>query len=247
MRLKIYILFAIVVSSCAKDHAFDCFTPNGKTETITRSLPPFKKLEVFDNFDITIVQSNAWRVEITGAEHVLKGIETEVNDSLLTIRNLNSCNFVRGYKRPFSLRIYTPFVQEIVNEGVAVVRMDENFTQDSLSAKVGNSGDFYLNGNYRIVKTVSTGNGDMYLKGKVETLYVFTTGVNYVYGKDLQISKYMFIHTLTLGDCLLSAGPTTEFAYNIQGKGNIYLYGTPKGIYNASEPGYTGQLIVVPN
>ncbi len=247
MRAKIYILFAIFASSCTKEHAFDCFTPNGKTETITRSLPPFSKIEVFDNFDITIVQSNERRVEITGAEHVLKGIETAVQDNLLSIRNLNACNFVRGYKRPFTLRIYTPFVQEIVNEGVAVVRMDENFAQDSLSAKVGNSGDFYLNGTYRIVKTVSTGNGDMYLKGNVESLYLFTTGVNYVYGKELQVSKYMFIHTLTLGDCILSATPATDLAYNIQGKGNIYVYGTPKGIYNASEPGYTGQLIITPN
>jgi hypothetical protein len=246
MRRSLYILLVVLLlAGCKKEHAFDCFKSNGKQAVETRQLSKFKQLEVFGNILVTFVQGADYKVEVSAGEHIIGGISTEIKDGILSIENLNVCNIVRGYKRDIKVTVFAPSIQKITNKGVGTVVVDGNFVQDSLLVKINSSGDCYVDGTYKFLKSDSNGNGDMYLKGSTESLYLITAGTNYVHAKELRVSKSMFVVTKTLGDVYVTATAQTQFEYTIQGKGNIYLYGSPSLIRNLGESGFSGQLIPV--
>jgi hypothetical protein len=232
----------ILAGSCGKENAFDCFKGNGSEKTEMRLPGNFDQIQIADNFEVHVYQAPQCKVEVICGKNVIGNIETSVSDGVLTVNNNNKCNFVRGYKRKVKLNIYLPYIKLLVNDNVGIATVDENFSQDSISVKVASSGDLHLNGTYRVIKTSSNSNGDMYIGGKASRLYVFTTGVNYVWAQELIVADYMFIHTVTMGDCYVNATGCKLLDYNIQKTGNIYYYGTPLSIGNHSDGG-TGHLI----
>lgn len=244
MRTTLYItLLALLLTGCKKEHIFDCMKSTGKDKVETRDLQQFSKLEVYGNLNVQVVQAIDYKVEITAGENIISGIACDVKNGILTLENQNTCNVVRGYKREINIVVYMPFIQKITNEGVGTLRLAENFAQDSLSVRINSSGDFYVNGNYKFLKSESNGNGDMYLNGSAESLYLITSGTNYVRAKELKVSNSIFVVTRTLGDVFLTAAAQTQVEFVIEGKGNIYLYGSPNLVRNLGEPGTGGQLI----
>ena len=243
MKQLAYILILLAFSTCKKENALDCFKGNGREISETRPLQPFDQVLVTDKFEVHVFQSQEFKVEVICGKNIIRNIETVVNDGVLTLSNHNKCNFVRGYKRQIRIHVFLPRIKLLVNDHVGVVTIDENYSQDSISVRVASSGDLHLNGTYRAVKTSSNSNGDMYLSGKTDKLWVFTTGVNYVQAKNMRVKDYMFIHTVTMGDCFVNADGTRQFDYNIQKSGNIYYTGEPQAIGNFSEPGSTGKLL----
>jgi hypothetical protein len=236
-------LIFLIFLSCKKDNLGDCFKSNGKQTTQVRMLEPFYAIDVIDKCVVNVHQGNEHKVEIHCGENLLHNISTSVKDNTLTIENNNKCNFVRGYKKQIVIDITTPHITWMVNNGVGTVFFDENYAQDSIVAEVANSGDFHLSGNFRVVKTSSNGNGDMYVSGTAKKLYVFTTGINYVDTKNLTVSDYMFIHTLSIGDCHINAQGTQTFEYNIQKEGNIYYSGDPAIVRDFGNPEAKGKAI----
>lgn len=244
MKNKLFIcllLFSFI--SCKKENRFDCFKGNGSRVEEDRPLPPFTQIHLEDKFETTVIQSTEYRVVVSAGKNILRNISTSVLAGVLSITNLNTCNFVRGYKEPVRLTIYTPYVSYLVNDAVGTVEFNAGFKQDSISVRVASSGDVHLRGTYRVIRSSSNGNGDMYISGVTRELFLYTNGINFVDTRALSVSNYMFIHSVTIGDCHINAADTRQFDYNIQGRGNIYYYGKPVLIVNYSEPEGTGQLI----
>jgi hypothetical protein len=235
-------VFILSLTACRKENRFDCFKGNGKRVTEERSLPAFSEIHLEDKFETRVVQSPESRVVVSCGERIIKNIRTEVVKGILSITNHNTCNFVRGYKEPVIITIYTPFVSYLVNDAVGAVEFDEQFRQDSINVRVASSGDVHLRGTFRVIRSSSNGNGDMYISGVTEILFLYTNGINFVNTLGLSVSNYMFIHSVTIGDCYINAADTRQFDYNIQGRGNIYYSGTPAVINNYSDPSGTGQL-----
>jgi len=242
-KLATYLVLIMLMISCTKENALDCFKTHGKQTLISRSLQEFDKIEIYDNFQVQVVPSSEYKIEISAGENITKSVETVVNNKTLEIRNNNKCNFVRGYKRSIDVTVHLPFINHIFNRGVSIVTIDEDFAQDSISVRVGSSGDLHLNGHYTTIKTVSNGNGDMYVSGTAKVLYVYTNGINFVNTEKLKVTDFMFIHTESLGDCFVNADSTQTFAYNIQKTGNIYFSGTPANLIDYSEPTAIGKAI----
>jgi len=236
------VLIAFFVT-CKKESAPDCLTSNGPDITEARSPGVFKAINVTDKFEVNIKKGNDYLVEVTSGAHIISRITTKISGDTLRIENRNRCNFVRGYKRKIRINITLPQLEYLENSGVGIVKLDEAFEQDSISARLSSSGDVYLNGKFRVIKTSSNGNGDVYLNGQSKALYVYTNGTNYVQAGGLTVSEYMFIHTSTLGDCHVNATGTKRMDYNIENTGNVYYRGDPLEIGNFSSSEAGGSLI----
>lgn len=246
MKGSFLAIFALLLFSCRKENAFDCFKGSGRTVTESRALAAFEEIRINDKFETHLVQSTEYRVEVSCGEHIIKNIKTTSVGGTLTVVNDNKCNFVRGYNRQIVITIFTPSAKYVINDGVGALYIDEHFKQDSISVQVASSGDFHVNGEYRVIKTSSNGNGDMYLEGKTKTLFVYTHGINYVDAKNLEVSDYMFIHTVTIGDCYINAENTRQFDCKIENSGNIYYTGNPTVLNKYEESSALGQLIHQP-
>jgi hypothetical protein len=220
-------VLVISLISCHKENIDDCFTSNGPDATVTRTPGGFRALYVENKIDVTVVQGPEYKVEVTAPRNLLRSIETSITGGTLHIENHNTCNFVRGYKRSIKIRVTTPRIEYCENQGVGPLTIDKNFNQDTIVVRAESSGDIHINGTFKQIRTSSHGNGDMYLKAKCNSLYVFSYGTNYTYADEVQVRDYVFLHTLSIGDCYLNAHGLQQLDYNIQSDGNIFYYGKP--------------------
>jgi hypothetical protein len=238
-----YLCFALFFISCRKENALDCFKSNGKEVSEMRYPGPFREVEVNDKIEVTIYQGTEYKVEVLAGAHVLKNISTKIENGILKIDNNNRCNFVRGYKRQIKMNITVPSIEKVTNNGVATLRFGEEFSQDTLLVRAENSGDIYVNGTFNEIRTSSHGNGDIYLQGSANRLYVYSYGTNYLQAADLAVSDYVFIETVSIGDCYVNATSLNALDYHIASDGNIYYTGDPGHINSNINDGVKGRLI----
>lgn len=238
----LYSVLSLLAFACKKDNALDCFKSSGTQTTELRYPGVFSAVHLADKMEVTIEQGNDYKVEVSAGKHLLRNISTVVSNGTLTIVNNNTCNFVRGYKRTISVKVTLPKLSFAKNEGVGPMYIS-NFQEDTLLVRAESSGDIHISGAFDQLKTSSHGNGDTYVTGKANSFFIFTNGTNYVHAEDFVVKDYMFVHTLTLGDCFVNASQVQEFAFNIAGNGNIYYNGNPPIVNDVSEKKTKGRIV----
>ncbi|MGZ3899527.1 MAG: GIN domain-containing protein [Bacteroidia bacterium] len=242
-RTIVYLVVALLFFGCKKENAGDCFKSNGKLVTEERSIGQFEIVKVYDKIDLNISQGSEFKVEVNAGEHLLSNISTKISDGILTIRNNNKCNFVRGYKKRVTVNITVPAIAKVDNEGVGTVRFLNTFVQDTIIIRAENSGDIYVKGTFNQISTSSHGNGDIYVEGNANRMYVYMFGTNFLNAQGLTISNYLFVETISIGDCHVNLPANGTFAYNIWRSGNIYYSGDAAVITNYSDGTAKGRLI----
>ena len=132
--MVIWVCVVLLFSGCKKEQLDDCFQSTGDDVTIERLLDDFREIEVGDKFQVILEYDsvNGNRVEITGGEHVLEGISTEVQGGILTIANTNRCNFVRSFKRLVTVHVYLKELSHITMTGAATISCIDTLRLDSL-------------------------------------------------------------------------------------------------------------------
>lgn len=245
MASRCFYILAVVamcLAACKKDSALDCFKRSGATQTEVRYMEPFTVVNVADKMDVEIRQGPDYKVEVTAGEHLLKSISTTVSGHTLNITNNNTCNFVRGYKKTIHISVVLPVLTYVRNEGVGTVYVND-LQQDTLVARTESSGDIHIGGTFKQIRTSAHGNGDMYINGGTNSFFIYTKGTNYVHAENLAVRDYLFVQTLTLGDCYINCQNLQELAYNIGSTGNIYYTGNPTVVNDVSDGLAKGKAI----
>lgn len=220
----------------------DCFKSNGTEITDSRTPGQFKIIKTYDKIDLNITKGSEFKVEVVAGKNVIKNIKTKVADGILTIDNNNKCNFVRGYKRKVTVNVTSPYLVRVENHGVGTTTFSESYAQDTIQLLAENSGDIILHGTFNQVRTSSHGNGDIYLNGSCNSLYVYTYGTNVLKCENFTINNYVFVETISIGDCFINAPNGGKLEYNIWRSGNIYYKGNPAEINSFKGDG-KGELI----
>src|SRR5262245_61601826 len=127
LRFCLFVCVVVLLFSCAKDNAFDCFKAKGKTVSETRYPGAFSKLTAYSKIEVTVFKGTEHKVEVIAGQNLLKNIHTHVIDNELKIEDLNTCNFVRGYKHRIKVYVTTPYVSLAANEGVSLLKFNEGF------------------------------------------------------------------------------------------------------------------------
>ncbi|MBN8693330.1 MAG: DUF2807 domain-containing protein [Bacteroidetes bacterium] len=241
----IFALTVVLVNSCKKENAGDCFKSSGKAQISDRALSAFYKIRVEDRIDVFITQSPVYSVKVEAGKNLLSNIKTEVKDSTLYISNINKCNFIRHPKNSIvKVFVTLPYLKRLRNGGVGVVTFENQFTQDSMYVSIANSGDIHLDINLKYLHTSTHGNGDIYAKGFVDYGNHYTNGTNYLRFQDLIIKNRIDLNSYTIGHCYINA-PTNPtgglMKLEIWEAGNIYYKGEPDSL-NLTRKG-RGELI----
>jgi hypothetical protein len=243
MRQLLFLIIILVSFSCRKENLGDCFKGSGPTVTSVRQPGAFHNLKVFSKMNVIIKQGPEHLVEITAGRNLIGNIETTIENGTLSIDNRNTCNFVRGYKREISIVVTAPNIRRAENHGVGPMTIDRSFVQDTLLLRAESSGDVYVYGAYKEIRTSSHGNGDMYLNASCNSLFVFSFGTNFTFADSLQVTESAFLHTFSIGDCSINARTLKKLSYSIQGDGNIYYKGSPPVVEDFSAPEAKGRAI----
>lgn len=226
LHIILFVSLIFILVGCNKESAPDCFKKAGKETTIMRKLDPFEKIELKDYIQIVLVQSEEFKVEITGPMNVLPKIETKVNDNTLYIENANTCNFVRSFKNKITVKIFAPHFYDIQNRCTGDIRSIETIHDNYFKIE-----NHHASGAIRISfvgdsisALIQTGVSDITLEGSAFKAELFNQGLGKIDAQSLQTNQ-VYINNSSIND--IYAWNDGYVFSKIVYSGNIYLRGTP--------------------
>lgn len=231
VHISLIVMLAVFANSCKKENAGDCFKSAGKMTTTSRNVTGFTRIKVEDKLEVYLTQGNEYKVEVEAGGNLQSNIKTVVEDSTLTISNINKCNFVRSPKTSIKVFVTLPRLRYVRSGGVGAIYFQNQFTGDSMDVRIGNSGDVHINVNVKYLTTSTHGNGDLYAIGSADVSSHYTNGTNYLHLEELVIKNNIILSTYTIGDCYINAPTNGPINLEIWESGNVYYKGTPTDLY----------------
>lgn len=230
----------LLLLSCNKPDAPDCFQKAGELHLEWRELPAYDRIEIRDNIQVVLVQSDTEKIGVEGPVNLIPEITTSVEDGVLLIRNENTCNFVRSYKHRYTVKIYSSHIQSITNHGNGDVISSNTLRGEYLffenKRSIGRIDLQFDMDSMRMLNT--TGYSDIVLKGTADQLFLFHQGVGIMNASGVD-ARAVFINSNTINDAYVRFRDYMFAALN--DNGNIYYEG-PAGSIDVSQPG-AGTLI----
>jgi len=216
----------ILLSTCQKDHMFDCFTSTGKTVTEYRIPGTFNTINLKNSIDLILYPDTTPFINVTAGQHIIDGIITELEGNTLYIRNENKCNWVRTFENTYTVTIGMRDLVDIEYFGSGEIRCMDTIRSNEFTFNSWNgSGSVHLLMNCETTRiNNSAGRTDIHAAG--------SSGVSYVYIHDTAlleagnlISGYTFIRNTSTGDCTVNV--EKELEAELKSFGNIYYSGSP--------------------
>jgi hypothetical protein len=152
-------------------------------------------------------------------------ISAEVSGNTLTLKDENTCNFIRNQTKKISIYITVPHINYIRHNGVGTINYVNQFTEDSLWIDCESSGDVHADIHANYFRTSSVGDGDIYVSGYSYQSYHFQRGTNILEMRNCQVNNFMFIETLSVCDSHVNAPTNGELSTKIWDIGNVYYSG----------------------
>src|SRR5689334_18323193 len=96
-------ILLLSLTTCQKEHLFDCFKSAGKSVTENRAATPFTNINLTNNVDLIINPDTTFYIKVTAGDNLIDGIITELQGTTLYIRNENRCNWMRSFKNTYTV------------------------------------------------------------------------------------------------------------------------------------------------
>jgi hypothetical protein len=221
--------FIILMNSCNKENAPDCFQHAGETKTVRRDVGNWTSIELRDYLQIELIDSAQQFVEIEGPGNLLNDITSTVDNGKLLIRNENTCNFVRSFRHRIHVQIYSPEFKDIQNYCTGDIKSINKLISGVI--KIDNrdaAGRIELEVETDTITIAShTGVCDVLISGKSQITNLFNQGVGIVDARLLNTTD-AFVNNSSINDVFVNSNG--YFYAHIAYSGNIYYSGAPNHI-----------------
>lgn len=206
MRILTCFFCLLLLSGCNSENALDCFQKSGDIVSKDFFVKDFNRIQVWERVQLIIEQGDTQRVRVETGENLLEEIEVRVLDSVLTVSDRNSCNFVRDYDVT-KVYVTSPNIKQIRNssgltvESRGVLRYSflDLVSEDRLSID-----EYHIDGDFRLTVDVdwlninANGISRFYITGKSWGGFFGLYGGDVrVEAQDLEIQQLSFFHTST--------------------------------------------------
>ena len=222
-------VFAVVflMPACKKSSVLDCFNSTGKIEKTERQVSYFHSILLKDNINLHLVPSNQNKLVLEAGSNLMPKIITEVNeDSVLVIKNDNSCNWVRSYDKPINIYLELTELRNIEYRSIGNITNSDTLRMDSLNIDIWEgAGKIQL-----VLKThqckasLHYGTADIVLSGESDLSFYFQLGAGKIDARDLE-SPYVYLRNWSSNNMYVRSH--TYMSAEIKGLGNVYYYGNP--------------------
>lgn len=213
------------IFSCKKENRLDCIKRTGEFVSETRTLPPFTKIYLKDNVNVSVTQGSQQEVKVEAGNNLISLIKTEVKDNELIIENQNRCNWTRSYKNGvINVFITLPLLRYITHHGTGKISSTNTLYCDTIDILTRSSGDVELSLSANKVFHHLHETGDVTVRGTSGIQGVFHVGEGYLYAGELQ-TDITWSHSNASGNEYLNANDF--LAVTIDWAGDIYYRGSP--------------------
>lgn len=224
------ILFAsVLIFSCNKEQAPDCFQKAGEKKIIRREPGSWQSIELRDYLQIELVDSAAQFIEIEGPGNLLNDIVTRVESGVLLISNDNTCNFVRSYKHRITVRIFSPSFSDIQNYGTGDITSINTLQAPVMKIDNRDAAGVITLSVDADTTTIATHTGvcDVSVQGVSQITQLFNQGLGIIDARHLQTTD-AFVNNSSINDVYVNSNG--YFYAHIVYSGNIYYNGAPNYI-----------------
>lgn len=247
MKKILFIIGVVFILGCNSENAWDCVQDSGTIIEREFQVEQFKKIQVWERVQLIISQGDVQNVLVETGENLMNEIQVVVKDSILTLSNRNSCNWVRDYGIT-KVYVTSPDITEIRNSsgltvlsngvlgfhGLNLISVDPT-GEDEYHI----DGDFDLDLNVVTLGISATGLSKFYLRGKAQFgNFGLYDGDVRVEAAELEISNLNFIHRSTNK---MIINPQDILRGEIRGLGDVIAKNRPPIV--EVEELYTGRLI----
>ena len=232
--------FVLLLCSCNKENAPDCFKSAGEVQIETRDLGSFSQLELNSNLKYELVDTNFCGIEITGPKNLLPKINAQLSDGLLRIENKNTCNFLRSYEHTITVKLYFDSLTNIQNFSTgSVISLNEMKARKLIIENKHANGRVELHVNCDTIYCGSpAGVNDTFIYGNVNVAELYSDAYGIIHAESL-IANQVYINNASLQPIYANA---TSYAFvRIDDSGNVVLKQTPS-LYDLVRNG-SGELI----
>jgi len=223
-RHTIYIIVIMLMAlSCNKSNPGDCFKSTGPITTETREVDAFRYLSMENNVDVFLAYSPSYSVEVRAGKNIIPGIKTNVQDHTLTIKNENSCNWIRSYEKPIEVYIGTPNLDSIVYQASGNLSSTNQFTSDSLKLDVlegAGSINLWINMD-KTICNLHYGTVDLTVKGHSHISHLYSGGYGPADFRNLE-TTYTYMTNNSTNNCYVWA--SLELEVQIENVGDVYYF-----------------------
>ncbi len=233
-------LFLLTVFSCKKTSVTDCFKSTGKVTTEDRAITGFHTVVLHDNINLVLESSATNNLTIEAGDKLMKKIVAEVNDSVLTISNNNSCNWVRSYDVPVTAYLNFTQLDTIEYRSIGNITSTDTIRTDNLVIDVKEGAGeirFAVNAVF-LHCNLHFGTADIKMKGHCNVCYVYSNSFGLIDNRAL-ITDFVYLNNRSSNDVYVYAHKT--LGVTIENIGNVYYTGNPFDI-TLDQKG-TGELI----
>lgn len=237
----IFILL-IVFAGCKRDNMDDCFSNPGTNTVDDRPSAYFDDIELNDNINLVIEGGDTYSIKVEGGKNLISSVTTEITDSVLTINNSMSCNWVRNYNNELTVIVTSPALKSINYESSGDINTPTCLNITDLDLNVwGGSGSINLNiVSDKVNLRQHYGTVDFHVKGRASILTVYSNSYGPFYCEELN-SDIVYIRSRGTNDCYIHANDILEA--EITSVGNIYYSGNPYNL--SSQVTGSGKLIKI--
>jgi hypothetical protein len=206
MKKILFLLFAMVLIGCDSPNGLDCFQSAGDLVQEEYEVDVFNKIQVWERVQLFISQGPVQSVRVETGDNLINEVFVRVKDSVLTVSDRNSCNFVRDYSVT-KVYVTSPNIEEIRNssghtvesEGVLGFNELDLISQDPLLDGLYHmDGDFNLDLDVATLRIRANGLSKFYLRGKAgHANFALYDGDVRVEAAELEIRGIYFYHRST--------------------------------------------------
>lgn len=217
------------LTSCKKASDRRCLKSAGEESSMIIDLNEnFDTLYLYDAIIYELIQDTVNRLTIIGGENLIPHITNEITNGKLTIRNDNTCNFLRSFKKKVKISIHFKGLNYLHFEGSEPMVTLDTIQSNSLRVRIRDgAGSVSLNLSVGYLETtISHGYGDFTLAGTAQNAFLHCNTNSFCDARELKTNEDLIVRSNTQGDMLINASEVNLKA-SILKAGNIKYIGTP--------------------
>ena len=222
--IGIIFLLAIMCLACKKQEDRTCWKAKGENTTITINQSSISQLNLYDDMNLILINDSLEVFTIEGPENLIKLIDFNSDHSELTIRNTNTCNFLR-VENEINLYYHYKDIEQINLFGYGTLTNQHKIKHpitvhayqafSSIDLTIEN-----VNSNFIIFN----GSTELKVQGNCNHLYCYNSGLGPVKCANIEAQK-AHINSNTIASSQISVVDT--LIVEINSYGNLYYSGNP--------------------
>ncbi|MCX6282025.1 MAG: DUF2807 domain-containing protein [Bacteroidetes bacterium] len=203
-----------------------CFSNSGTIIMQERPVASFDSIDLGDNVNLILTQDSLERITVEAGSNIISGITTDIVNSQLIIRNINTCNWLRSYEKPLNVHVSTHRLWKLYYNAAGNVSTTNTLTGDSIKVEVwGGCGTIDLDLSF--IKgwfVMNMGTADYNLHGRCDIADFYMNDMGLVQAKEL-VTRYCSVTNKGTNNCYVNV--KVSLWAIIPNIGSVYYTGDP--------------------